>query len=98
MEKEFAQDHRASFWKAGFDFDYICESNFPELTEEGGYPPKVGEMEYKTVIVPDCLSLRSTTIERLSAFRKCGRQGDICRTHDPNIQTAKNRTLRLNFR
>lgn len=71
MEKEFAQITELLL-KAGFDFDYICESTFPELTKEGGYPLKVGEMEYKTVIVPDCLSLRSTTIERLSAFRNAG--------------------------
>lgn len=56
----------------GFDFDYICEATFPELTKESGYPLTVGEMQYKTVVVANCLSLRSSTLERLDAFQKAG--------------------------
>lgn len=56
----------------GFDFDFICEANFPSLTKEGNYPLQVGAMQYKTVIIPNCITLRSTTLERLEAFRKSG--------------------------
>ena len=58
--------------KGSVDFDYVCESLFPSLTEKGGAPLKVGEMEYDAVIVPECETLRSTTLERLEAFRKAG--------------------------
>ena len=58
--------------KGSIDFNYICESLFPSLTEKGGAPLKVGEMEYDAVIVPECETLRSTTLERLEAFRKAG--------------------------
>ena len=58
--------------RGNIDFDYICESLFPSLTEKGGAPLKVGEMEYDAVVVPECETLRSTTLERLEAFRKAG--------------------------
>ena len=54
------------------DFDYICESLLPEQCEKGGTPLKVGEMAYDVVIVPECETLRSTTLERLEAFRAAG--------------------------
>lgn len=54
------------------DFDFICESQFPSLTAEGGMPLKVGEMEYDAVIVPECETLRSTTLDRLEKFQKEG--------------------------
>ena len=58
--------------RGSIDFDYICESLFPSLTEKGGAPLKVGEMEYDAIIVPECETLRSTTLERLEAFRQAG--------------------------
>ena len=58
--------------RGSIDFDYICESLFPSLTEKGGAPLKVGEMEYDAIVVPECETLRSTTLERLEAFRKAG--------------------------
>ncbi len=54
--------------KSSIDFDYICESTLPELCEEGSAPFKVGKMCYDTVIVPGCVSLRSSTVERLEKF------------------------------
>jgi len=57
------------------DFDFISESLLPGLCREGGAPLQVGEMAYDTVIVPGCHTLRSTTLERLEAFRKAG--GDL---------------------
>ena len=56
----------------GYDFDYICETTLPELCKNGGSPLKVGEMAYDAIIVPACETLRSTTVERLDAFRRAG--------------------------
>lgn len=54
------------------DFDFISESLLPSLCGQGGAPLKVGKMEYDVIIVPGCETLRSTTCERLEAFRKAG--------------------------
>ncbi len=54
------------------DFDYICESLLPTQCNAGAAPLKVGEMEYEVIIVPECETLRSTTLERLEAFRAQG--------------------------
>jgi len=54
------------------DFNFISESLFPMQCEKGGAPLKVGEMEYDAVIVPACETLRSTTLERLEAFKDDG--------------------------
>ena len=56
------------------DFDFISESLLPEQCATGGAPLKVGEMAYDAVIVPGCETLRSTTLERLEAFREAGGQ------------------------
>lgn len=58
--------------KGSIDFDYICESLLPQLCEKGSNPLRVGKMEYDAIIVPDCETLRSTTLERLEEFRKQG--------------------------
>ncbi|MBE5774280.1 MAG: hypothetical protein E7337_10150 [Clostridiales bacterium] len=78
------------------DFDFICESRFPELCPEAGFPLKVGEMEYDHVIVPDMKTMRSTTLERLSAFRKAG--GDViflgsCPDHVDACESAQVKPL-----
>ncbi len=54
------------------DFDFISESLLPDFCEKGGAPLKVGKMEYDTIIVPGCQTLRSTTLERLEAFKANG--------------------------
>ena len=55
------------------DFDFISESLFPSLCpEKAGAPLKVGQMNYETVLVPGCRTLRSTTLDRLEMFRKAG--------------------------
>ncbi len=58
--------------KGSIDFNYISESLFSSLCEKGSAPLKVGEMEYDAIIVPDCETLRSTTLERLETFRAAG--------------------------
>lgn len=54
------------------DFDFICESLLPSLCKKGSAPLNVGEMNYDVIIVPECETLRSTTLERLEEFKKCG--------------------------
>jgi len=54
------------------DFDYICESLLPSQCEKGGAPLQVGEMAYDVIVVPECETLRSTTLERLEAFQAAG--------------------------
>ena len=71
LEKNFSN---VTDWllRGCIDFDYICESLLPSLCEKGGAPLKVGEMAYDVIIVPECETLRSTTLERLEAFRAAG--------------------------
>ena len=55
------------------DFDYIAESLLPSLSEvREDKTFNVGEMNYDVVIIPNCETLRSTTVDRLEAFRKAG--------------------------
>ena len=71
MDQNFAN---VTDWllRGSIDFDFICESLLPSLCEKGGAPLKVGEMAYDVIIVPECETLRSTTLERLEAFRAAG--------------------------
>ncbi|MDR1629733.1 MAG: hypothetical protein LBS36_05915 [Oscillospiraceae bacterium] len=54
------------------DFDFIAESLLPDQCKQGANPLQVGEMAYDTVIVPNLLTIRSSTLERLEAFQKQG--------------------------
>ena len=81
--------------KNHLDFDFICESTIPELTREGS-PRSIGQMTYDAIVVPGCLSLRSTTLRYLDHFRSNG--GKVifmgsCPTHVDGIQ--KGDTLAL---
>lgn len=58
--------------KGGIDFNYISESLLPELCEVPGMPLQVGQMSYDAILVPGCITIRSTTLERLEAFQKAG--------------------------
>lgn len=70
------QFERLTRWllMGGIDFDFICESLLPDLCAQGSAPLLVGEMAYDAVVVPACETLRSTTLERLEAFREAGGQ------------------------
>ena len=55
------------------DFDLISEAMLPELSpacEETGL--RAGRMTYRTVVVPDALTLRATTLDALEAFADRG--------------------------
>ena len=54
------------------DFDYICESLLPEQYHATDKGFGVGEMCYDAVIVPDCETLRSTTLAALKEFAAKG--------------------------
>ena len=58
--------------RGNIDFDFICESTLPDQCKVGGAPLQVGEMAYDVIVVPECETLRSTTLERLEAFRNAG--------------------------
>ncbi|HBL41115.1 MAG TPA: hypothetical protein DDY98_05925 [Ruminococcaceae bacterium] len=50
------------------DFDFINEANLPK--QANGM--KIGAMEYRTVLVPNCRTLRKTTLDYLEAFAANG--------------------------
>ena len=54
----------------GCDFDFISEALLP--SQRGEDPLAVGECEYKTILVPDLLTMRRSTLDFLKAFRKAG--------------------------
>ncbi|WP_246240187.1 type 1 glutamine amidotransferase family protein [Anaerocolumna sedimenticola] len=57
------------------DFDFISESLLPELNEETSIKNsslKVGEMKYDVIVVPNCVTIRETTLSRLKKFVKYG--------------------------
>lgn len=61
---------------ANIDFDYLCESLLPQQYDEAATAADaklhIGKMAYRTVIVPACETLRSTTVRALAAFREHG--------------------------
>lgn len=57
----------------GVDFDFISEELLESIyggSENGKF--SVGEMQYDTVIVPDCITLHKGTVEKLEQFTKNG--------------------------
>lgn len=55
------------------DFDFISESllqSISKVNEDSIF--KVGEMGYDVIIVPNCETLRSSTVERIEAFQRAG--------------------------
>lgn len=54
------------------DFDFISESLLADFKQEGREGFQAGAMCYDVVLVPDCMTLRRSTAERLLEFRKRG--------------------------
>lgn len=52
------------------DFDFISESTLSSLLSDN--PKSVGRMQYDAIIVPGCITLRSSTIKFLERFHKNG--------------------------
>ena len=71
LENHFSDVTRWLLYDAA-DFDFLNEATLPELfapTESG---LQVGEMRYDAVLVPDCLTLRKTTLDILKSFADKG--------------------------
>ena len=71
MDAHFA-DLTTWLLSGGLDFDFLCESLLPSLCPAGGAPLRAGACEYDVILVPDCRTLRKTTLDRLEAFRQAG--------------------------
>jgi len=71
MDEKF-QNLTSWLLKGSIDFNFISESLLPSQCENATAPLKVGEMEYDAIIVPDCETIRATTLERLEAFKNAG--------------------------
>ncbi len=71
LEENF---HNITRWLLGglIDFDFISESLLPAQYGGAANCLKVGAMEYKTIIVPECITIRQTTVDILKAFKKNG--------------------------
>ena len=54
------------------DFDFISESLLPSLCPQAAAPLQVGAMAYDVILVPQCQTLRSSTLQRLEAFQQAG--------------------------
>lgn len=57
------------------DFDFIAESLWEQLTPDEQLAEdefKVGKMRYDAIIVPNCVTLRGSTLKRLKAFQRAG--------------------------
>lgn len=50
------------------DYNYICEANLPAQADG----TKVGQMQYDTIIVPNLITIRSTTLDFLRNFSANG--------------------------
>ena len=50
------------------DYDYISETTIPELADGN----QIGEMKYEVIVVPQCITLRKTTINFLKSFMSQG--------------------------
>ena len=53
------------------DYNYVNEALLAELQEESK-PRCVGKMEYDAIVVPDCRTLRTTTLNYLNRFMENG--------------------------
>lgn len=63
----------------GIDFDYISEALLEKLGDVAeGEGFVCGKMQYDVILVPDCLHLRSYTVQRLEQFLKGGGQIILC--------------------
>jgi hypothetical protein len=70
-EKNFAD---VTNWMAyaGIDFDFLCESILPRQNAAAGKQLIVGEAAYDAVIVPSMRTIRATTLDLLTRFRRNG--------------------------
>lgn len=77
LEKQF-QNTIEWLLRGQMDFDFVSESLLPELYHGEKEDFCVGEMQYKAVLVPPVVGLRSTTIDALSRFAAKGGKVIVC--------------------
>jgi len=75
--------HNVTNWLlcGSIDFDFVNESMLPMQYRESESGFSVGEMVYDAVVVPSCITLRNTTLERLKSFADKG--GKLIFAGDP---------------
>lgn len=56
----------------GIDFDFISEALLPDLCSKASAPMQVGKMQYDAIIIPPMLTLKDSTVERLTDFARAG--------------------------
>lgn len=57
----------------GIDFDYIAESSLADdISGQTGNTFRCTDMEYDVVLVPSCINLRKTTLEKMVCFVNAG--------------------------
>ena len=65
----------------GVDFDFINEALLPHQLRTDGGKTRIGNMQYKAILIPNCITLRSTTLKALEQLQNSGVQiifaGDI---------------------
>lgn len=75
LDKEFKENAEWLLYNM-LDYDYLCEAMLGEQCKEFTENPtgvlKVGCSDYKTVIVPGMVTIRSTTLDILEKFRSNG--------------------------
>ena len=72
LEKNFSEIINYLLFN-NIDFDFISESLLPgQYSDNGNGKFTVGEMAYNAIIIPNCISIRKTTMERLTGFAKRG--------------------------
>ncbi|SOY28207.1 hypothetical protein AMURIS_00914 [Acetatifactor muris] len=57
------------------DFDFLSESLLEDFVQEDQEGFQAGAMKYDVVLIPDCMTLRRSTLERLREFRS--REGKV---------------------
>lgn len=57
------------------DFDFLSESLLADFAQEDQEGFQAGDMKYDVVLIPDCVTLRRSTLERLKEFE--GRGGAV---------------------
>ncbi len=65
-------DPRNALLKANLDFDYGDEELMSRHASLDGKLLRVGQGEYKAVLLPELLTIRATTLKLLEAFRRAG--------------------------
>lgn len=95
--------HQLADWliRGLIDFDYLSESQLPELCKKTGAPLSVGYAEYEVIIACDCMTLRPSTLTLLEDFQKnggkiifLGRSPEMCDGVESNraVQITQNAT------